>query len=149
MSVETYAPVRYITIAGKELPKDISDDVIGFSYEDADDKMDELKLTILDEDGVHVDDPLLQEGKEMKARWGYLGNLSDTRVCTIKEIEYDFSASRQIIMSDDIRQCQNSSKNRVFYIFFVSGSIHECYIISRIAVQKNVRSRNTFQKNVR
>jgi phage protein D len=90
MSVNTYAPVRYITIAGRELPKDISDDVISFSYEDIDDKMDELRLTIRDAKGVHVDDPILQEGKEIKVRWGYLGNVSEARVCTIKEIEYDF-----------------------------------------------------------
>jgi phage protein D len=97
MSVETYAPLRYITIAGKDLPKDISDDVISFSYEDIDDKMDELRLTILDKTGAHIDDPLLQEGNEIKARWGYLGNLSDTKTCTIKEIDYDFSGGETVI----------------------------------------------------
>jgi phage protein D len=32
----------------------------------------------------------LQEGKEIRARWGYLGNISEPRVCTIKEISYAF-----------------------------------------------------------
>ncbi|MDR2523402.1 MAG: hypothetical protein LBC93_06865 [Synergistaceae bacterium] len=92
MSVDTYAPVRYITLAGQELPRNLSDDVLGFSYEDTDSEMDELKLTIQDKHCAYIDDPLLQEGREIRARWGYLGSLSDTRICTIKEIDYDFSA---------------------------------------------------------
>lgn len=88
--MRTFEPVRYITIGGKKLPQDISNDVISFSYEDISDKMDELRLTIRDEELKHMDNPLLQEGKEICARWGYLGHLCDVRQCTIKEIEYDF-----------------------------------------------------------
>lgn len=85
-----FEPVRYITIGGQKLPKDISDDVAEFSYEDTADKMDELRLTILDAGLTHIDDPLLQEGKEICARWGYIGELTDVRRCTIKEIDYSF-----------------------------------------------------------
>lgn len=90
MSINIYEPVLYITIENKEVAKDISDDIINFSYEDVTDKMDELRLTILDAEMVHIDDPMLQEGKEIKAKWGYVNNLSEIRTCTIKEIEYDF-----------------------------------------------------------
>lgn len=85
-----FEPVRYITIGGQKLPKDISDDVIEFSYEDTSDKMDELRLTIRDAALAHIDDPMLQEGKEICARWGYIGRLTDIRRCTIKEIDYSF-----------------------------------------------------------
>lgn len=88
--MKTYEPVRYITIDNKKLPKDISDDVTDFSYEDSSDKMDELKLTIRDPELKHIDDPLLKEGRELCARWGYLGNLTEMHKCTIKEIEYNF-----------------------------------------------------------
>ncbi|MGD9663074.1 MAG: phage late control D family protein [Porticoccaceae bacterium] len=90
MSINIYEPVRYITIEGKEVATDISDDILQFSYEDVTDKMDELRLTILDAEMVHIDDPMLQEGKEIKAKWGYIDNLSEIRTCTIKEVEYDF-----------------------------------------------------------
>lgn len=93
MSYKTYEPVRYITIEGKALPKDISDDVINFIYDDVADKMDELRITVLDKELKHIDDPMLQEGKEIKVRWGYIDNLSETRTCTIKEIECDFPDS--------------------------------------------------------
>lgn len=88
--MKTYEPVRYITIDNKKLPKDLSDDVTAFSYEDASDKMDELKLTIRDPELKHINDPLLKEGREICARWGYLGNLTGIHKCTIKEIEYNF-----------------------------------------------------------
>lgn len=90
MSYKTYEPVRYITIEGKVLPKDISDDVLNFIYDDVADKMDELRITVLDRELKHIDDPMLQEGKEIKVRWGYVDDLSETRTCTIKEIECDF-----------------------------------------------------------
>ena len=94
MSVDTYAPVFIIEIDGKELSEDISSHVERFSYDDDEEKMDELKLTITDTDFSFVDNAQLQEGKEIKARWGYLGNLSEQRICTIKEINYAFGTDR-------------------------------------------------------
>ena len=88
--VETYAPLFIVEIDGKELTEDISQHVESFSYEDHEDKMDELSLTIANGDLSLVDNPQLQEGKEIRARWGYVGNMSDARVCTIKEISYTF-----------------------------------------------------------
>ena len=94
MSVNTYAPVFIIEIDGKELSEDISSHVERFSYDDDEEKMDELKLTITDTDFSFVDNAQLREGKEIKVRWGYLGNLSEQRICTIKEINYAFGADR-------------------------------------------------------
>ena len=88
--MSVYEPIYIVEIDGKLLPEDISDKVESFTYEDHEDKLDELTLDIVDVDLVYVDHPMLQEGCEVKARWGYIGNLSNMRVCTIKEISYDF-----------------------------------------------------------
>ena len=61
MSVDTYAPVFIIEIDGKELSEDISSHVERFSYDDDEEKMDELKLTITDTDFSFVDNAQLQE----------------------------------------------------------------------------------------
>ena len=88
--MDTYAPVFIVEIDGKELPEDITQRVETFSYEEQDEKMDELKIRVIDEHIRFVDHPQLQPGKEVRARWGYLGNLSEVRVVTIKEIDYNF-----------------------------------------------------------
>ena len=66
MSINIYEPVLYITIENKEVAKDISDDIINFSYEDVTDKMDELRLTILDAEMVHIDDPIYKREKRLR-----------------------------------------------------------------------------------
>lgn len=88
--MNVYEPIRIIEIDGAVLPTDISDNVESFSYEDHEDKLDELRITIVDPTLELCDHPMLQEGQEIRARWGYIGNLSEMRVCTIKEIEYNF-----------------------------------------------------------
>ncbi|MBQ7263728.1 MAG: phage late control D family protein [Synergistaceae bacterium] len=89
--MDTYAPIFIVQIGGRELPRDISEHITSFSYEDNEDKMDELRVVIADMDIAFVDDGQLQEGKEISARWGYAGGaMSRQRVCTIKEIRYRF-----------------------------------------------------------
>ena len=88
--IETYAPIFIVEIGGQNLSEDISSHIESFSYEEDEKQMDELHITITKADLSFVDNPLLQEGKEIRARWGYVGNLSEVRTCTIKEIEYSF-----------------------------------------------------------
>ena len=88
--IDTFAPIFIVEIGGKELPEDISSHIEKFSYEENEKEMDELKITITKMDLEYVDNPLLQEGKEIRARWGYVGNLSEVRTCTIKKIDYSF-----------------------------------------------------------
>ena len=87
---KTETPLFIVEIDGKELPKDISQLIERFSYTDDEEKMDELAITIANGDLSIIDDKQLQLGKELQARWGYLGNLSDKRFFTIKEISYAF-----------------------------------------------------------
>ena len=89
--MNTYEPIFIVEIGGKKLPEDISSHIEKFSYEENEKKMDELKLTITKGDLSLVDNKYLQEGKEVRVRWGYVGNLSEIRTCTIKEISYTFA----------------------------------------------------------
>ena len=88
--IETYAPTFIVEIGGQELPEDISAHIERFAYEENEKQMDELNITITKGDLSYVDHPMLQEGKEVRVRWGYIGNMSDVRTCTIKEINYSF-----------------------------------------------------------
>ena len=88
--VDTYAPIVFAEIDGQKLPEEITNCVESFSYEDHEDKMDELKITLAHGDLSLVDHPQLQEGNEIRVRWGYIGNLSEPRTCTIKKIDYTF-----------------------------------------------------------
>ena len=88
--IETYAPMFIVEIGGQELPEDISAHIEIFAYEENEKQMDELSITITKGDLSYVDHPMLQEGKEIRVRWGYIGNMSDVRTCTIKEINYSF-----------------------------------------------------------
>ena len=82
--IETYAPTFIVEIGGQELPEDISAHIETFAYEENEKQMDELSITITKGDLSYVDHPMLQEGKEVRVRWGYVGNMSDVRTCTIK-----------------------------------------------------------------
>ena len=96
--IDTYAPQFIVEIGGKKLPEDISAHIENFSYEENEKEMDELRMTIADGDLSYVDNPLLQEGKEIRVKWGYIGNLSEVRTCTIKEINYSFGEDGVIRM---------------------------------------------------
>ncbi len=96
--IETYAPTFIVEIGGQALPEDISAHIERFAYEENEKKMDELSITITKGDLSYVDHPMLQEGKEIRVRWGYIGNMSDIRTCTIKEINYSFGEDGLIRM---------------------------------------------------
>ena len=96
--IETYAPTFIVEIGGQELPEDISAHIETFAYEENEKQMDELSITITKGDLSYVDHPMLQEGKEIRVRWGYVGNLSEVRTCTIKEINYSFGEDGLIRM---------------------------------------------------
>ncbi len=86
-------PSVLLEIAGKRLTKAITDHLIAFTYEDHEKEMDLLEVTLADPYLQLIDDPVLQEGNEIRARFGYADNLSPTKVAVIKEIGYDFPES--------------------------------------------------------
>lgn len=85
-----YEPIFIIEIEGEELPPAMVKNITNFSYEDHEDKLDELKFTIEDKSMEYIDHPLLQKECIVRVRWGYIGAMSDIRVCVIKEIGYTF-----------------------------------------------------------
>lgn len=87
------APNVLLEIAGKRISKEITDQLLSFSYEDHEKEMDLLEVTLADPYLQLIDDPVLQEGNEIRARFGYPDNLSPTKVAVIKEIAYDFPES--------------------------------------------------------
>jgi len=90
MDLDTYAPTFLIQIEGKELSADITQEIRSFVFEDNESKLDVMELTVTDRCLQFVDDPLFQEGNEIVARFGYVGDLSPRKKAVIKDIEYDF-----------------------------------------------------------
>lgn len=90
MELDVYQPVFVIEIEGRKLSKDITHEITSFVFEDNEEELDVMELTITDRYLQFVDDPLFQEGNEIVARFGYADNLSPRKVAVIKEIDYDF-----------------------------------------------------------
>ena len=87
------APVVLLEIEGQRLPLDVTGNLVAFTYEDHEKELDLLEITLADPYLQLIDHPLLQEGHEVRARFGYADNLSPTKVAVIKEIGYDFPES--------------------------------------------------------
>jgi len=90
MDLDTYAPTFLIQIEGRELSGDITQEIRSFVFEDNESKLDVMELTVTDRSLQFVDDPLFQEGNEIVARFGYVGDLSPRKEAVIKDIDYDF-----------------------------------------------------------
>jgi len=84
------APVVLLEIEGKRLSRDLTDRLVSFVYEDHEMALDLLEITLADPYLQLIDDPLFQEGHEIRARFGYTEQLSPIKVGVIKEIAYDF-----------------------------------------------------------
>jgi phage protein D len=92
---ERFAPTFLIQIEGEQLSSDITQHISRFVYEDCEDQDDLMELTL--EGSLElVDDPLLQEGNVIKARWGYVDEWSDIKECVLKEPEYTFGDVVQV-----------------------------------------------------
>jgi len=84
------APIVLLEIEGKRLSRDLTDRLVSFVYEDHETALDLMEITLADPYLQFIDDPLLQEGNEIRARFGYADDLSPTKVGVVKEISYDF-----------------------------------------------------------
>lgn len=84
------APVYMIKLAGKEQGEDLTQRVQSFRFHDYEDKMDMLEITLDDSDLHLMNNDLIAEGVEIEFKFGYLGAMSETHICTIKEVEPAF-----------------------------------------------------------
>ena len=90
MDLDTFRPTFLIQIEGQDLSKDITQEITSFVFTDNEEELDVLELSVTDRNLQFVDDPLFQEGNEIVARFGYVGNLSPRKKAVIKDIDYDF-----------------------------------------------------------
>ena len=90
MQLDVYQPTFIIEIEGRKLSKDITHEITSFVFEDNEEEMDVMEVSITDRYLQFVDDPLFQEGNEIAAQFGYVDDLSPRKVAVIKEIDYDF-----------------------------------------------------------
>jgi len=93
MELDTFKPTYLIQIEGQSLSKDITQEITSFVFTDNEDELDVLELSISNRNLQFIDDPLFQEGNEIIARFGYVGNLSPRKKAVIKDIDYDFPES--------------------------------------------------------
>ncbi len=90
MDLDTFKPTLLIQIEGRTLSRDVTQEITSFSFEDNEEELDVMELSITDRNLQFVDDPLFQEGNEIVARFGYVDNLSPRKKAVIKDIDYDF-----------------------------------------------------------
>jgi phage protein D len=73
--MDVSAPIVLLEIEGKRLARDLTDRLVSFSYEDHEAALDLLEITLADPYLQFIDDPLLQEGNGLRARFGYVDQL--------------------------------------------------------------------------
>ena len=90
MDLDTFQPTFLIQIEGQAFSADITGEITSFVFEDNEEELDVMELSVTNRNLQFVDDPLFQEGNEIVARFGYVGNLSPRKKAVIKDIDYDF-----------------------------------------------------------
>ena len=93
MEINTFKPTFLIQIEGEVLSRDITHEITSFVFEDNEEELDVMELSITNRNLQFVDDPLFQEGNEIIARFGYVESLSNRKKAVIKDIDYDFPES--------------------------------------------------------
>lgn len=83
-----YEPFYMLWVNGEELAQNIMKNIVQWSYEDHEDKLDELRFTILDTDLTLQESGQLQKSAKVLCLWGYVGGRQEKRLCNIEEIEY-------------------------------------------------------------
>ncbi len=90
MDLNTFQPAFLIQIEGQALSADITGEITSFVFEDNEEELDVMELSVTNRHLRFVDDSLFQEGNEIVARFGYVNDLSPRKKAVIKDIDYDF-----------------------------------------------------------
>ena len=90
MDLDTFQPTFLIQIEGQAFSADITGEITSFVFEDNEEELDVMELSVSNRNLQFVDDPLFQEGNEIVARFGYVNDLSPRKKAVIKDIDYDF-----------------------------------------------------------
>jgi len=135
-TAEILAPIVLLEINGQRLSRDMTRELLSFSYEDHEKALDLMEITFADPYRQLIDHPLLQEGHEVRARFGYVTNLSPTKVAVIKEISYDFpeSGAPTITLKAYDNGCKLSAE-QVQRVWEASGGVRASEIATTIATE--------------
>ena len=79
MDLDTYQLAFLIQIEGQTLWADITGEITSFVFEDNEEELDLMELSVTNRHLRFVDDQLFQEGNEIVARFGYVNDLSPCR----------------------------------------------------------------------
>jgi phage protein D len=82
-------PVILVTVTpegSKAARVELSDRILGFEYEDCENKADKLKLRVDNWDLSNFDDPIWRKGNLIEVSWGYAEAMAPTRKCQIRKV---------------------------------------------------------------
>ena len=96
MDLDTFQPTFLIQIEGQAFSADITGEITSFIFEDNEEELDVMELSVTNRNLQFVDDPLFQEGNEIVARFGYVGNLSPRKKAVIKDIDSDLELAKAL-----------------------------------------------------
>lgn len=85
-----FTPVFLLNIEGQDVTQELADEVTSFVFEDNEEQLDVLEVTVVNRGLRFTDHPLLQENNLAVCRFGYADQWSPERRCVVREIDYDF-----------------------------------------------------------
>ena len=114
MAFDVLKPIIYIQIQGEDLDVNLSHDIMSFVFEDVEEGMDTIEVTLSNPLLKLVDIPFFQPGNEISVRFGYVGNLSPKKSCLLKEIVSDFPEDGMptITLKGFDQSCQMAGKDK-------------------------------------
>lgn len=86
MSSEPVLLVSVVPQGSSAVRVDLSNRILGFEYEDCENKADKLKLIVDNYDLSNFDDPVWRKGNLVEVSWGYPDRMAPTRVCQIRKV---------------------------------------------------------------
>lgn len=116
-------PVIIVSIIPEGSPStrlELSDQIVGFEYEDCEAKADRLRLRVDNYDLRNFDDPIWRKGNLVDVTWGYTGAMAPTRRCRIQKVtgflELNVEAyGLEVVLNSEskVRTFENVSRSEV------------------------------------
>jgi len=159
MDFDTFKPTFLIQIEGQTLSADITQEITSFVFEDNEEELDVLELSVTNRNLQFVDDPLFQEGNEIVALFGYVDNLSPRKKAVIKVYDKGFKLAgkenqkvwkkpvpgilcpeiaEEISSANGLTQMVNSAKGQ--HLRVAQSNISDAQFLKELAVKARERN---------
>ena len=143
--LQVLQPQVYVRVEGKNL-HDLSERIVQFSFTDNERKLDEMELTLRNDDFVLQDDLRFARGSRVSVRWGYPGgDVSDKRRMIITEITHSVGQSDLPLLVvrafDQRRQMHRNCAPQNY------GSVSSSAIAKKIAKKYGLGTKNIKESN--